>query len=211
MQEVQHVVILLNELAVYYQSWVRAAPQCMSEYGEMSLHLLAYISREGLIRPGIYHGTHVGVRCHPIQKEDITRNSCPSIIKSTSGWFAVCARGCTVKEGNKAPATPFQTSPSLMSAGPAKIGSSSSPSSTLLGSSGGSVTSVVSLSSTEYSDMVAISVYRLVLLLLKFICKQVQHAVERLEDRGIADYGHFPQLPAPEVLYSLQVHLAIHS
>jgi hypothetical protein len=58
---------------------------------------------------------------------------------------------------------------------------------------------------------VAINVYKLVLLLLKFICKQVQHAVERFEDGGPIDYTQFPELPSPEVLHSLQVENPFHS
>lgn len=202
-QEVQHVVLLLSELAKYQQTWRRTSPESIVEFEEMSLHLLAYISREGLFRPGAFHGSHLGISCHPVLKEEITSHTRPAIVGCGLSWFAVCARGCTAKEGNGNALCPSQSTP--LSTSPLRIGSSPS-SSSLLTSSGSTAASFSSALCTEYSDLVAINVYKLVLLLLKFNCKQVHHAVERFENGGTCDYSHFPQLPAPEVLYALQVH-----
>lgn len=201
LQEVQHVMSLLCELSSHQMTWRRTLPDSIAEFEEMSLHLLAYIAREGIVRSGVYHSSHIGIRCQPVLKEEIAAHARPSIVGSSAGWFAVCARGCSVKERNGVASPPKNataaTTNSLLRTG------SSSPSSGLV-ISGSSAASTSSAACTEYSDLVAISVYRLVLLLLKFTCKQVQHAVDRFESGGTADYGHFPQLPAPEVLYPLQ-------
>ncbi|KAG0574974.1 hypothetical protein KC19_VG307200 [Ceratodon purpureus] len=200
LQEVQHVVSLLCELAKHQMTWRRTLPDSTTEFEKMSLHLLAYIAREGLVRSGVYHSTIVGIHCHPVQKEEIAAHARPSIVGSSAGWFAVCARGCAVKEIDGTASSSPKVS--LITGSPLRTGSSS-PSSGLV-TSGSSAASMPSATCTEYSDLVAINVYRLVLLLLQFSCKQVQHAVDRFENGWTNDYSYFPQLPAPEVLYPLQ-------
>lgn len=204
MQEVQHVLTLLCELANHQMTWRRTLPDSVAEFEEMSLHLLAYIAREGSVRSGVYHSSHLGIRCHPVQKEEIVAHARPSFVGSSAGWFGVCARGCTVREMNGTASPSPKITPMVGS--PLRTGSSS-PGFGLV-TSGSSAASLPTAICTEYSDLVAINVYRLVLLLLKFSCKQVQHAVDRFENGGTNDYGHFPQLPAPEVLYPLQVYYA---
>ncbi|CAM6047081.1 unnamed protein product [Sphagnum compactum] len=190
LQETQHVVALLCELTCHRKSWVQALPNSVTEFCETSLHLLAYIAREGLVRPGVFHATHVGIRCRPVRKEEIAAHQRPSIVGSNSGWFAVCGMGSSVGEEKRdLVSTPL-------------LSTSSPPSRTTSQSTG--IHAIGSSFCTEYSDLVAINVYKLVLLLLKFICKQVQHAVERFEDGGPVDYTQFPELPSPEVLHSLQ-------
>jgi nuclear pore complex protein Nup188 len=197
LQETQHVVALLSELMRHRKSWVQALPNSVTEFCETSLHLLAYIAREGLVRPGVFHATHVGIRCRPVRKEEIAAHQRPSIVGSNSGWFAVCGMGSSVgEEKRNSVSTPL-------------LSTSSPPSRTTSPSTG--VHAIGSSFCTEYSDLVAINVYKLVLLLLKFICKQVQHAVERFEDGGPIDYTQFPELPSPEVLHSLQVENPFHS
>lgn len=204
MQEVQHVMSLICELANHQLTWGRTLPESITEFEEMSLHLLAYIAREGLVRSGVYHSFHVGIQCHPVQKEEIIAHGRPSFVGSCAGWFALCAKGSTVKESNGAASPPPKVAPQAAAASPTRSSSSLSGSGLITSGSLPSITSSVTY--TEYSDLVAINVYRLVLLLLNFNCKQVRHAVDRFEDRGAIDYSHFPQLPAPEVLYHLQVH-----
>lgn len=204
MQEVQHVMSLLCELSSHQMTWRRTLPDSIPEFEEMSLHLLAYIAREGLVRSGVYHSSHIGIRCQPVLKEEIAAHARPSIVGSSAGWFAVCARGCVVKEANGSSASPPKNTPVATTSSPLRTGSSS-PSSGLVSTGSSAASASSAPPCTEYSDLVAIDVYRLVLLLLKFICKQVQHAVDRFESGGTNDYSHFPQLPAPEVLYPLQV------
>lgn len=86
-QEVQHVVLLLSELAKYQQTWRRTSPESILEFEEMSLHLLAYISREGLFRPGTFHGSHLGISCHPVLKEEITSHTRPAIVGCGLSWL----------------------------------------------------------------------------------------------------------------------------
>ncbi|XP_024375793.1 uncharacterized protein [Physcomitrium patens] len=202
LQEVQHVMSLICELANHQLTWGRTLPESITEFEEMSLHLLAYIAREGLVRSGVYHSFHVGIQCHPVQKEEIIAHGRPSFVGSCAGWFALCAKGSTVKESNGAASPPPKVAPQAAAASPTRSSSSLSGSGLITSGSLPSITSSVTY--TEYSDLVAINVYRLVLLLLNFNCKQVRHAVDRFEDRGAIDYSHFPQLPAPEVLYHLQ-------
>lgn len=194
---------LLCELSRHQMTWRRTLPDSIPEFEEMSLHLLAYIAREGLVRSGVYHSSHIGIRCQPVLKEEIAAHARPSIVGSSAGWFAVCARGCAVKEANGTASPSPENTPPATTSSPLRT-SSSSPSSGLV-ISGSSTASTSSATCTEYSDLVAINVYRLVLLLLKFTCKQVQHAVDRFENGGTTDYSQFPQLPAPEVLSPLQV------
>ncbi|XP_074314664.1 uncharacterized protein LOC141649895 [Silene latifolia] len=55
-----------------------------------------------------------------------------------------------------------------------------------------------------FSDIVAIQLYRIAFLVLKFLCLQADDALRRAEELGSVDLSHFPELPDPEILHGLQ-------
>ncbi|XP_002977285.2 uncharacterized protein LOC9638778 isoform X1 [Selaginella moellendorffii] len=62
-----------------------------------------------------------------------------------------------------------------------------------------------STSGSEYSESIAIQVYRLANLLLRFLVIQARQALQDMEEgRSSATKGRFPELPAPEILHALQ-------
>ena len=68
-----------------------------SELWETCIHLLAFISREGLISTRDNVRESMLLRCPPLQKEEIAAHEKPSIINSKNGWFVVSARGSMAK------------------------------------------------------------------------------------------------------------------
>lgn len=58
---------------------------------------------------------------------------------------------------------------------------------------------------THFSDTVAVHMYRISFLLLKFLCTQARVATKRAEELGYIDLEFFPELPMPEILHGIQV------
>ncbi|KAL2512429.1 Protein of unknown function (DUF3414) [Abeliophyllum distichum] len=59
-------------------------------------------------------------------------------------------------------------------------------------------------SQTQFSDMIAIEIYEVAFLLLKFLCQQAENVARRAEEVGFIDLAHFPELPMPDILHGLQ-------
>ncbi|KAL2537742.1 hypothetical protein Fot_19133 [Forsythia ovata] len=59
-------------------------------------------------------------------------------------------------------------------------------------------------SQTQFSDMIAIEMYEVAFLLLKFLCQQAENVARRAEEVGFIDLAHFPELPMPDILHGLQ-------
>lgn len=58
------------------------------------------------------------------------------------------------------------------------------------------------------SDLVALHIYRISFLLLKYLCMETEDAAKRSEEVGFADLTQIPELPMPEILHGLQVKCA---
>ncbi|KAL0334623.1 UNVERIFIED_CONTAM: hypothetical protein Sradi_4674200 [Sesamum radiatum] len=57
---------------------------------------------------------------------------------------------------------------------------------------------------THLSDLIAIEMYKIAFLLLKFLCMQAESAARKAEEVGFVDVAHFPELPMPDILHGLQ-------
>ncbi|OAE22984.1 hypothetical protein AXG93_653s1010 [Marchantia polymorpha subsp. ruderalis] len=196
LQETQHVVALLCEVSHHNAQWTCTLKESVSDFGELVVHLLAFIAREGLVRLGstIRSGTGTGFSCSPVLKDEIVDHTKSPTVGSTCAWFAVTATGCYVESSEpsdssqssvRSPSQPRHHSPNRRTSS-----LSSSP--------------VGGLRASEYSERVAIQIYKLAFLLLRLLCQQAHHAIARVEEGGPPDYLHFPELPAPEILHGLQ-------
>ncbi|KAL2329164.1 hypothetical protein Fmac_022591 [Flemingia macrophylla] len=178
LKETEHTLMLMCELAKHWSSWIKAIRNVDRQLREKCIHLLAFISR-GSQRVGELSSRNTPLLCPPTVKEDLEICLKPSYINSRNGWFALSPLGCVPKP---------------------KISSFSIALSTY-----GHVTeSTDPVPKTCFSDTVALQVYRIAFLLLKFLCLQTEGAAKRAEEVGFVDLAHFPELPMPEILHGLQ-------
>ncbi|CAK8576856.1 unnamed protein product [Lathyrus sativus] len=178
LKETEHTLMLMCELAKHWNSWIKAIKNVDKQLREKCIHLLAFISR-GTQRLGEPSIRSPPLLCPPTLKEDFETCSKPSYINSRSGWFALSPPGCVPKP---------------------KISSFS----TALSIYGQTADTTGPVPKTCFSDTVAVQVYRITFLLLKFLCLQAEGAAKRAEEVGFIDLAHFPELPMPEILHGLQ-------
>ncbi|KAL5168904.1 hypothetical protein HKD37_11G030947 [Glycine soja] len=178
LKETEHTLMLMCELAKHWNSWIKAIRNVDRKLREKCIHLLAFISR-GSQRLGELSSRNAPLLCPPTVKEDFEICLKPSYVNSRNGWFALSPLGCVPKP---------------------KISSFS----TALSTYGQATESTDPAPKTGFSDTVALQVYRIAFLLLKFICLQTEGAAKRAEEVGFVDLAHFPELPMPEILHGLQ-------
>lgn len=191
LQETGHAITLMCHLAKNQVTWLNVMQGVDSELRETSIHLLAFIAREGLICTQDNARKSMLLRCPPLQKEEIAAHEKPSIINSKNGWFAVSARGSMARRRRR----------------PALQQSALDPGTNIVALSfvkGEAESESITASFTEYSDLVALQVYRITFLVLNFLCTQAQVAIKRVEEAGNINLVNFPELPVPEILHSLQ-------
>ncbi|GFP89006.1 nucleoporin nup188 homolog [Phtheirospermum japonicum] len=179
LKETQNTLALICVLARYWNSWKKLLQSMESQLREKSIHLLAFISR-ATQRPGELSTRDVPLLCRPVVKEEFEWYKEKSFINSRNGWFALSALGCKL-DLKRVPSSSAIVLRDL-SKGDADT---SSP-------------------QTYLSDLIAIEMYRIAYLLLKFLCIQAESAARRAEEVGFVDHAHFPELPMPEILHGLQ-------
>ncbi|RVW38548.1 hypothetical protein CK203_075512 [Vitis vinifera] len=180
LKETEHTLMLMCVLAKHWNSWVKAVKEMDTELRERSIHLLAFISR-GTQRHGESPSRIPPLLCPPMLKEDFDFYKKPAFVNSQNGWFALSPRGCLSKS---------------------KFSSVSIKSTALVVKDQSSEN--LDVSQTHFSDIVALQIYRITFLLLKFLCLQAEGAARRAEEVGFVDLAHFPELPMPEILHGLQ-------
>ncbi|KAJ0076745.1 hypothetical protein Patl1_36100 [Pistacia atlantica] len=180
LKETENTLMLMCVLAKQWSSWVKAMKEMDSQLRETSIHLLAFISR-GTHRLGGSSGRTVPLICPPVLKEELDWCKKPSVLNSKNGWFALTPLGSV----SKTKSTVVSTTTALVIRDQAT--ESSDPA-----------------SQTYFSDAVAIQIYRITFLVLKFLCLQAEGAAKRAEEVGFVDLAHFPELPMPEILHGLQ-------
>jgi nuclear pore complex protein Nup188 len=171
--------MLMCELAKHWNSWIKAINNVDKPLREKCIHLLAFVSR-GTQRLGESSIRSPPLLCPPTLKEDFEICSKPSYINSKNGWFALSPPGCVPKP---------------------KISSVSNA----LSIYGQATETTDPVPKTCFSDTVAVQVYKITFLLLKFLCLQAEGAAKRAEEVGFVDLANFPELPMPEILHGLQV------
>lgn len=180
LKETEHTLMLMCVLAKHWNAWVKAIKETDSHLREQSIHLLAFISR-GIQRVGESPSATVPLLCPPVLKEEFEYCKEPSFINSRNGWFALAPLGCASKQ--KFPAV--STIPALTIRSRATENAEHT-------------------SQSYFSDIVALQIYQITFLLLKFLCLQAEGAARRAEEVGYVDLAHFPELPMPEILHGLQ-------
>uniref|UniRef100_A0A5B6ZZV4 Nucleoporin NUP188 n=1 Tax=Davidia involucrata TaxID=16924 RepID=A0A5B6ZZV4_DAVIN len=180
-KETEHTLMLLCVLAKHRNSWIKAMKEMDSQLRERSIHLLAFISR-GTQKLGESPSRVAPLLCHPMLKEEFEWYKKSSFINSRNGWFALSPLCCGLDP--KFSAVSSRTT-SLVIKDQAYANTGPAP-------------------QTFFSDTMAIQIYRLAFLLLKFLCLQAEGAARRAEDVGFVDLAHFPELPMPDILHGLQ-------
>lgn len=178
LKETENTLMLMCVLAKHWRSWVKAMKDMDSPLREISIHLLAFISRGTQRYAESSHKT-APLLSPPVTKEEVDCCMEPLFVNSRNGWFALSCPGCAAQPR------------------------SSSESSTTALTVKDPVTEV-SATQTYFSDSVALQIYKIAFLLLKFLCLQAEGAAKRAEDVGFVDLAHFPELPMPEILHGLQ-------
>ncbi|KAM1031237.1 hypothetical protein ACFX2C_035051 [Malus domestica] len=181
LKETEHTLMLMCMLAKHWNSWVKCMKELDSQLREKSIHLLAFISR-GTQRLGEPSTLSAPLLCPPVLKEDFDGCKKPSFINSKSGWFALSALSCVSKPKFSSIPT---TSTALIMKTQASVNGNH-------------------ISQSYFSDSIAVQIYRITFLLLKFLSLQAEGAARRAEEVGFVDLDHFPELPMPEILHGLQ-------
>ncbi|VFQ67820.1 unnamed protein product [Cuscuta campestris] len=179
LRETENILALICVLARYQNSWIKVMNEMESELRERCIHLLAFISR-GTLHHGELSSNSASFLCHPSLRDEFEWKKMPSFINSRNGWFALSSLDCELSR---------------------EISSRTMTSIIAKGQSNGAVTLD---SQTHFSDTVAVQVYRITFLILKFLCIQAKGAAERAQDIGYVDLAHFPELPMPDILHGLQ-------
>ncbi|CAL4924385.1 unnamed protein product [Urochloa decumbens] len=177
----ENILILLCILAKYHFPQDTGKKEVDSELREIIIHLLAFVSK-GSVKTGNSSNWNSSFFCPALGKEELALNEKPPLIHSKHGWFKFAA-SCTLSI----------------------TGASVSPSTTLPlvirdKSSGDSD----SIRQTRFTEALAIQIYRIAFLIMKFLCSQAKEAVKRAEELEFLDLAHFPELPMPDILHGLQ-------
>ncbi|XP_073159038.1 uncharacterized protein [Henckelia pumila] len=178
--ETQNTMTLICVLARHRNSWNKALKNIESQLREKIIHFLAFISR-ATQRPGESPRRDSPLLCHPVRKEEFEWYNDPSFINSRNGWFALSALGCKLNH---------------------EFSALSSRSSLVVRDQSSSKPNVAP--QTHFSDLIAIEIYKIAFLLLKFLCIQAEGASRMAEEVGFVDFAHFPELPMPDILHGLQ-------
>ncbi|XP_073292764.1 uncharacterized protein [Primulina huaijiensis] len=180
LDETQNTMTLICILARHRNSWNKALKNIDSQLREKIIHFLAFISR-ATQRPGESLRRDSLLLCHPVLKEEFEWYNEPSFINSRNGWFAMSALGCELN--HKFPAL-------------------SSKNILVVRDQSGDKADIAP--QTHFSDLIAIEIYKIAFLLLKFLCIQAESASRTAEEVGFVDLAHFPELPMPDILRGLQ-------
>ncbi|KFK30471.1 hypothetical protein AALP_AA7G265400 [Arabis alpina] len=180
LRETEHTLVMMCALASHSRSWVKIMKEMDSPLREMSIHLLAFISKGAQrLRESQSQTSHL--LCPPLVKEEFDSCKRPPFINSKHGWFALAPLVCV---GKPKPA-PVSISTALVIRGQTTEQPGSVPQS-------------------HFSDSVAVQIYRVASLLLNFLCLQAEGVVKRADEVGYVDLAHFPELPELEILHGLQ-------
>ncbi|XP_011046730.1 PREDICTED: uncharacterized protein LOC105141252 isoform X1 [Populus euphratica] len=181
LKETEHTLMLMCALSRHWRSWVKVMKEMDSELREKSIHLLAFISR-GTHRFGESSSRTAPLLCAPILKEELECCKEPSFLNSRNGWFALSPVCCVSKL--KSSAFSANSSAFVVKGQSTEITNPVSP--------------------TYFSDLVALEIYRIAYLLLKYLSMEAEGAAKRSEEMGFVDLAQIPELPMPDLLHGLQ-------
>ncbi|OEL33302.1 hypothetical protein BAE44_0005677, partial [Dichanthelium oligosanthes] len=177
----ENILILLCILAKYHFPRDTGKKEVDSELREIIIHLLAFISK-GIVNTGNSSNWNSSFFCPAVVKEELALNEKSPLIHSKHGWFKFAA-SCTLSTAG------VSVSPST--ALPLVIRDKNSGDSD-------------STRQTRFTEMLAVQIYRIAFLIMKFLCSQAKEAVKRAEELEFLDLAHFPELPMPDILHGLQ-------
>ncbi|KAJ1262529.1 hypothetical protein BS78_09G115200 [Paspalum vaginatum] len=176
----ENILILLCILAKYHFPQ-DTGKEVESELREIIIHLLAFISK-GCVKTGNSSNWNSYFFCPAVVKEEVELNEKQPLVRSKYGWFKFAA-SCTLSSA--------AASVSSSGALPLVISDKRSGDSD-------------SIRQTRFTEMLAVQIYRIAFLIMKFLCSQAKEAVKRAEELEFLDLAHFPELPMPDILHGLQ-------
>ncbi|KAF8646124.1 hypothetical protein HU200_065970 [Digitaria exilis] len=177
----ENILILLCILSKYHFPRDTGKKEVDSELREVIIHLLAFISK-GSVKTGSSSIWNSFFFCPAAIKEELALNEKPPLIRSKHGWFKFAA-SCT-----------------LSTAGASDCPSTALPLVIRDKASGHSD----STRQTRFTEILAVQIYRIAFLIMKFLCSQAKEALKRAEELQFLDLAHFPELPMPDILHGLQ-------
>lgn len=180
LKDTEQTLMLMCVLARHGNSWAKATKEIDSQLREKCIHMLAFVSRV-THRHGESPLRVAPFICPPNLKEEFDHCKIPSFIHSKSGWFALSPLACQSKPEFTAPTSLVVRGQTTENGDP--------------------------VCPTYFSDNLALHIYTIAFLLLKFLCLQAEEAARKAENVGFVDLEHFPELPMPEILHGLQVLL----
>ncbi|WVZ58174.1 hypothetical protein U9M48_008470 [Paspalum notatum var. saurae] len=176
----ENILILLCILAKYHFPQ-DTGKEVESELREIIIHLLAFISK-GCVKTSNSSNWNSYFFSPAVVKEEVALNEKPALVRSKYGWFKFAA-GCT------------------LSSATASVSSSAGLPLVISDKSSGDCDSI---RQTRFTEMLAVQIYRIAFLIMKFLCSQAKEAVKRAEELEFLDLAHFPELPMPDILHGLQ-------
>jgi nuclear pore complex protein Nup188 len=182
----ENILILLCILAKYHFPRDTGKKEVDSELREIIIHLLAFISK-GSVKTGDASNWNSSFFCPAVIKEEVALNSNPPLICSKYGWFKFAA-SCTLSTAavSVSPSAALSVVRWDKSSGDSDF-----------------------IRQTRYTEILAVQIYRIAFLIMKFLCSQAKEAVKRAEELEFLDLAHFPELPMPDILHGLQVETAV--
>ncbi|XP_062205788.1 uncharacterized protein LOC133907725 isoform X2 [Phragmites australis] len=177
----ENILILLCILEKYHFPRDTGMKEVDSELGEIIIHLLAFVSK-GSVKTGDSSNRNLSFFCPAIAKEEVALNEKPPVIRSKYGWFK------------------FASSSTLSTTG-VSVPSSAALSLAIIDRSSGDSDPI---RQTRFTEMLAVQIYRIAFLIMKFLCSRAKEAVKRAEELEFLDLAHFPELPMPDILHGLQ-------
>lgn len=175
LREIEHSLMLICVLSKQRKPVLKAMEEVCSRLRERSIHLLAFISRGGQ-RIGESFNRNALLLCPSTLTEEVELNRRPSFVHCKHGWFSLLQCGNLFS-------SPAVSSNALVPQ-PSQDAHMVSP--------------------TEFSDLVAVQIYRNAYLLLTFLCLQAKEAASSAEEMRFINLARFPELPVPEILHGLQ-------
>ncbi|KAL8137142.1 hypothetical protein V2J09_003143 [Rumex salicifolius] len=181
LRETEDTLLLLYVLARHKNSWVKATRSMDSQLRERIIHVLAFISK-GNHNVGDLSSRTPPLICLPVSKEEFSSCKRAAFAGSKRGWFALSPHGSQAKSNYSA--EPVKSMAIVLKDQADK--------------------SFSSLIQSQFSDTVAVQIYRIAFLALKFLCLDAKDAARRSEELGFIDLSRIPELPVPEILHGLQ-------
>eukprot|EP00850_Spirogloea_muscicola_P021174 SM000239S08079 [mRNA] locus=s239:175327:178120:- [translate_table: standard] len=200
LKEVEHVLMLMVELARWSGRWARRLPGLVPAFAEAAARHLAFTAQEGALwladAPPSGSGLDLPFRSSPESAVERAGVASPAAIGSNRGWFALAAHACA----------DLARPPLAAVNGPPLQGGAAAAAGDVLASKlapGAVALEDLPCRPSGYSEELAMAVYKTAGCALRFTCELIMQAIGPVSGAPV-DYRLLPNMPSPEILHSLQ-------